>query len=229
MPENAAQVIAAEAIAAQVQAVVRGEPDAWHKFMAELAPAVASMATRNPQLRSRRQTSPDDVAEIVTATFERLHRDNFRNLRHFLQQAENREAERTLTFDSWLYGAVNYVVGDYLRQRYGRRPAADAPPDQRRPSKRDLDSLAARIPTGMDLPAGRQGRGVTTQMTVAELLKLVADEFAPPEVRAFQLRFFEDRSFAEIAEALGMNDAQEVERLIRRINARLRYRLARDP
>ena len=48
-------------------------------------------------------------------------------------------------------------------------------------------------------------------------------DFAREELTAMRLYYAEERSFAEIAAALGLPDARDAERPVRRLNARLRY------
>jgi DNA-directed RNA polymerase specialized sigma24 family protein len=67
---------------------------------------------------------------------------------------------------------------------------------------------------------------VTTRLTVAEILAFIAENFSADEAKAMHLHYLEGRSYAELASELSLRDAKAAEQLIRRLNARLRYRFA---
>jgi hypothetical protein len=202
-----------------------GEAGAWAELQARIEPEITAIARRHPSLRNKGLASKvDDIAEVVVATLERLARDDFKNLKRFLEQQQE---GTPMTFDSWLYGAVDFVIREHVRRRFGRAPKVDADtPASVRPSKRELQSHAARLD---DIPPERSflsTMGMTARLTVAEIFEHIARDFTPSEVVAMRMYYREDRSFAEIAAALQFEDPEQAERLVRKLNARLRYRFS---
>lgn len=207
-----------------------GEREAWRELQAALEPTVLAIAKRHPDLRSRGlANAPDDLREITVTSFERLARDDFRNLRRF-QERSTLSAKPGNDFDAWVYGAVEFVIREHLRRRFGRAPKAPASEAQRpRPSKRDLQSHAGRIDVETE---GKRSLvetvGMTTRMTAAQIFAYIDGSFAPDEARALRLYYHGDLSFAEIARELGLDDESSAARLVRRLNARLRYHFTNE-
>jgi DNA-directed RNA polymerase specialized sigma24 family protein len=202
-----------------VRQTVAGEAGAWPALQAAVQPTIAAIARSHRSLRAKGLASlPDDVAEVTTATLERLARTDFQNLRRYCERADSSGG----SFDTWLYGIVDFVIRDHLRQRYGRAPKAEL--ERPQPSKRDLQSQAGRLDgDGLDRLLLSQV-GMTMQLTVTQIFDYIERHFAPDETRALRMYFREDASLGEIAHALGLPDAKAADKLIRRCNARLRYR-----
>jgi DNA-directed RNA polymerase specialized sigma24 family protein len=214
-----------------VAKVIAGDAHAWSALQARIEPEVNAMARRHPSMRAKGlATREDDVAEVVVATLERLARDNFKNLRRFAEQ--NKTAPDSTSFDSWLYGATDFVIREHLRKRFGRAPKNLAP-TQPQPSKRDLQSLAGRLygENGDNSVPERsfiQTVSMTVKLTVAQIFEHIDQTFSAEEARALRMYYCEDRSFSEIASALTLEDDKSADRLLRRLNARLRYHFARS-
>jgi DNA-directed RNA polymerase specialized sigma24 family protein len=211
----------------RVRAVVSGDAAAWSALMRDAAPEIAAIARAHPDLRSRGLAgNVDDVNEVVTATLERLAQHDFKNLRRYLAQCEMVDAQRAQSFDSWLYGAVDFTIREHLRQRFGRAPKSVPLEDstRARPSKRDLHTGATQLEgEGLERVLA-ESLGMTAQLTLREVLDYVAVSFTAQEASALRLYYEESQSFAEIAATLGLEDEQAADKLIRRLNARLRYR-----
>ncbi|MDD9939174.1 MAG: hypothetical protein OXT09_36645 [Myxococcales bacterium] len=202
-----------------------GDSGAWQALMRAWAPRLHAMARGHRGLRTRGLVNDDDVAEVVVLTFERLRRKDFASLRRFI---ERRREQPAATLDAWLFGALDYSVRTHLRARFGRAPKIDGEAGPPRLSRRDVGSFAARLPEqGLD-PAAQPSRwGVTDRLTLAEVKRAIESEFSPREARAFALHYEEGQDHAAIAAAIGLADARAAERMIRALNARLRYRFAR--
>lgn len=171
----------------------------------------------------------DDVADVRTAVLARLARSEFDNLRRYL--AQRSLTARPQSFDSWLYGTVDYAIREHLRQRYGRaaKPPLEGRPDEsapHTPTKRELNTQAELWDENVASWSGLGALGVTTKLSVASILRYMEQQFSARERDAMYLHYAEDQSFAAIAERLGMRDGREAEKLIRRLNARLRHRFA---
>jgi predicted DNA-binding protein YlxM (UPF0122 family) len=69
---------------------------------------------------------------------------------------------------------------------------------------------------------------MTTRMTAAQIFAYIDDSFAPDEARALRLYYQDDLGFGEIARELGLDDEDSAARLVRRLNARLRYHFASE-
>jgi DNA-directed RNA polymerase specialized sigma24 family protein len=207
-----------------VRALVRGEAGAWSALSSAITPHILAITRAHPSMRERKLASrEDDVAEVITSALERIARDDFKNLRRYLQQRdESASAEQGASFEAWLYGTVDFTIRDHLRKRFGRAPR----PEQRGsgvPSRRDLGSLAERLDDG---PLDRSyvtTLGATKRVTVAEIFAYVTEHFDARETLAMQLFYLEEKSAAEIADALGLSDERAADKLIRKLNARLRY------
>lgn len=208
-----------------ISAVIAGDRDAWRRLAEQLSPRIDAIARAHPQLRSRGLTgSPDDLAEVGTATLERLVRNEYQNLRRFVERRAQ-SSGTPQSFDSWLYGAVDYTVRDHLRKRYGRAPrAAELESARPLPSKRDINSHAGGLDAMQLDPTYLQRFGMTVRLTVSEIFEYAEREFSEVESDAMHRYYRRDQDFEEIADALGLEDAVEAEKLIRRLNARLRYK-----
>lgn len=199
-----------------------GEVVAWRELQLVIEPTIAAIARRHPGLRRKGLAIVvDDVREITVASLERLARDDFKNLRRF---RETSDAAGSSNFDSWLYGAVDYVIRDHLRTRFGRAPTVDIDPGSTHvPSKRDLQTLAGSIDNESVQRALSETLGMTTKLTVAEVFRYVDQSFSEDDARVLRLHYMSDCSFSEIGSALGLEPGS-VEKRLRRLNARLRYR-----
>jgi len=208
-----------------LERTVQGDAAAWVELQAELDPLIMRMARRHRDLRRRGLTEQaDDIADVRISSLERLAANEFRNLRDFLERSER--APESESFESWLYGVVDFTIRDHLRKRYGRAPKVNASEAGGvRPSKRDLQSLAGRWD---DEPERKllDGIGVTTRLTLTQILAFIAESFSTDEATAIRLHYVEGQSYAEIASQLALREPKEAEQLIRRLNARLRYRFA---
>lgn len=208
-----------------VQKTIDGDAAAWTALQTLIDPLIVRIARRHQGLRRKGLAElVDEISEVRASSLERLKANGFRNLRSFMER--HAEAAQTESFNGWLYGVVDYAIRDHLRQRFGRAPKVPAAEGGGvQPSKRDLGSHAGRLddqPERNLLPAA----GVTTHLTVAQVLAFIADNFTPDEAKAMRLYYLEGRNYAELYSELGMSDAKQAEQLIRRLNARLRYRFA---
>lgn len=214
-----------EGLHRRLHAALAGDRAAWAHLMVAWGPTLYGMARAHVGLRVKKLLGDDDVAEVVTATFERLQRRDFASLRRYLEQLEHPGDEaKPRSLDAWLYGALDFAVRAHLRARYGSAPRTDAA--WPRLSRRDLGTNAARLPAEDQLAAA-WAKSLTTQLTLAEIWGVVEREFAAHELEAVRLHYLEDASFSEIAARLGLADAAAAERLIRRLNARLRHRFSK--
>jgi len=213
-----------EPVEALVEAAATGDPKAWQALAAALTDRIEAIARSHEAMRARGLASlPDDIADVLASSLERLSAGNFKNLGRYLEQRAGGQ-----TFDSWLYGAVDFAIREHLRKRYGRAPrtAPDAAPPQA--SKRDLGTNAQPFDEERAGRAFASTLGLTAKLTAAEIFEHIAREFEATEARALQLYYAEERSLAEIAEALELADERAADKLIRRLNARLRYKFAGD-
>ena len=218
-----------QAIDALVLRIVRGEPEQWPALQSAIQPTIVAIARSHAQLRKRAlATLEDELADVVAATLERLARDDFKNLRRFAEQPVVAVAG-SRSFDTWLYGAVEFAVRDHLRKRYGRAPKEEREPQRVRPSRRDLQSHAGRLED-----VGESDRSLlhtlqmTAKLTAGEIFSFASAHFTAAELRALELYYLEQQTFEELASSLALRDAREADRLIRRLNARLRHRFVTD-
>lgn len=207
-----------------VQRTVTGDQGAWRELQIAVEPTIIAIAKRNPALRRKGLASSLDAQrEIAVATLERFARDDFHNLRRFLEGPQNPESTAARDFDPWLYHAVQLEAQEYLRKLYGRAPKAAANGASRpRASKRDVNSQAGRIDDPANQSALLATLGMTTKLTVAEVFAHVDQTFEPEEAEALRLFYLQDLGFEDIAQHFKLDDVASAKRLIRRLNARLR-------
>ena len=220
-----------EALDALIRAAVAGDQAAWTELADQILPRIHAIIGSHQALRSRGLAKlQDDVAEVTTATLERLSRDGMRNLIRYLAQRDEPEVKRPQSFDAWLYGAVDYTIRDHLRKRYGRAPkSVVGVPPEAAPSKRDLGTGHGVLDEERHRDSMVRAIGLTTQLTLMEIFAYADATFDPKEARALRLHYVDERGFAEIANELELADATAAERLVRKLNARLRYRFATPP
>lgn len=208
---------------ALIEATCTGDAEAWQALVTAIAPRIEAIARSHEALRARGLAAlPDDIAEVRTASLERLSAAGYKNLARYLEQRASGQ-----TFDSWLYGAVDFAIREHLRKRYGRapaRPAGSGGAELRKASRRDLGTNAQRLDEELAGSALASTLGLTAKLTAAEIFEHVAREFGESEARALHLYYLEERSLAEIAEALELDDERAADKLIRKLNARLRYK-----
>jgi hypothetical protein len=214
-----------------LERVLVGDRNAWRELQTSIEPKIVALARRHRSLRTRGLAKlPDDVREVTLASLELLARADFRNLRQFIEHAGElvaTEEAGAQAFDHWLRNAVDYVVREHVRQRYGRAPKpSDRDSGLHRLAKRDLQTLADRIDDPEHARALLRSVSMTNHLTVAEILAFIDDEFEPAEARAIRMYFLEGSSPLEIAAALELADEKQASRLIHALTARLRYHFA---
>jgi len=206
-----------------IEATFAGDPAAWRALVTAIAPRIEAIARSHEAMRTRGLSGlPDDIAEVRAASLERLAAASYKNLGRYLEQREGGQS-----FDSWLYGAVDFAIRDHLRKRYGRAPKLDIDnPGNPQASKRDLGTNASRYDEARVSRVFATTLGLTSKLTVEQIFAHIAAEFSQLEARALQLYYAEEQSLSEIALALGLADERAADKLIRRLNARLRYKFA---
>ena len=206
-----------------VQRILHGEQAAWTALQGVLEPLITGMVRRHRDMRRKGLAERyDDVADVRTAALERLAAHQFQNLRVFLERSA--DARRPESFESWVYGVVDYAIRDHLRQRFGRAPKQPGWTGAQ-PSKRDLQSWAGRLDGERERDL-QSAMGVTARLSLAQIQAFIAETFSPVEIDALELYYFQGRSHEELAHALALSDAKQADQLIRRLNARLRHRFA---
>lgn len=211
-----------------VQRVLAGDAAAWRELQIAVEPAILRIARRHPSLlRKGLAAQPDDLAEIRTVALENLACANFSNLRRFNERSASAAAPLTVSFDAWLYGLVDFVVREHLRKRFGRASGVmlESASGVRRLNKRELHSQAGRLEDHPEPPMAN-AFGITTRLTLVEIQQFIDAEFSSQEAQAVRMHYLEGYRYEEIARQLGLGDGASAERLVRRLNARLRYRFA---
>jgi hypothetical protein len=206
-----------------LRAVLSGDVQAWADLQTQIAPRITAIARGHDAMRVRRlNVREDDVAEIVTATLERLARSDFRSLRRYLEHRDQGDVQKPQSFDAWVYGAVDFAIREHLRRRYGRTDrvvGSDGPPQL---SKRDLHTGAVRLDAAPIDRSFVHTLGATARLTVAQVFAHIEANFTPEETQAMRLYYAQDKNTAEVAVALQLPNAKAAEKLIRKLNARLR-------
>jgi DNA-directed RNA polymerase specialized sigma24 family protein len=207
-----------------VRRTVAGDGAAWRSLSERVVPEIQRMARAHSGLRGRNLGTADEIAEVLTAALERLARDNYRNLSRYLAQ---RKLASPQSFDSWLYGAVDFTVREHLRVRFGRvQRQGLTGAAQPQPSKRDLASQAERVDEDRLRHSVARALSITDELELAKLVEYMNANFAPQELLAMRLYYGEDKSLPELALLLDLEDESAANKLLRRLNARLRHRFA---
>lgn len=204
-----------------IEAAVGGDDNAWSQLIMELAPRIEHFARSHPAMRQRRLGSLyDHVADVKVACFERLAQHGRRNLARYLERRNT--VQPTQTFDSWLYGTVDYAVRDHLRRRFGRAPRLAA--GESSLSKRELNSGAGELDHEVLHQTAERISSVTAQLTAVEIFGYVGAAFERDEIRALHLHYVEGRDLRELAAAMNLPDEAAADRLLRKLKGRLRKR-----
>jgi hypothetical protein len=205
---------------------VAGESSAWQALQRAVIPQLARIARSHDSMRSRGlHTAVDDVNEVTTSTLERLASNDFRNLRSYLRQRDSAENQRPQTFDSWMYGAADYAIREHLRRRFGRRPAGGQADQRPRPSKRELNTHAADVDGLVQESSLGRALGITSALLMVKIVAYAEANFLPQEIQAFRL-YLAGTDLAQIAETCQLESAEAAAKLVRKLNARLRYKFA---
>jgi DNA-directed RNA polymerase specialized sigma24 family protein len=214
------------------RAVIAGEAGAWDEFQLRVLHQADEIIRRHQAMRKRGlHLLPDDVAEVRTATLERLWRDEFRGLRRYFAAVDGSHGATKQSLESWLYGAIDFAIRDHLRQRYGRAPKAtgsESAQGSHPPSKRDLNTHAGELGETVERAALSDIPRMTRKLQAAAILEHAEKEFSEQEMTALRLHYVEDLEVSEIARRLELPDSKAAEKLLRRLNARLRYRFGMD-
>ncbi|HEX6244703.1 MAG TPA: hypothetical protein VFZ61_27480 [Polyangiales bacterium] len=217
-----------------VYGVVHGDRAAWFQLTLHIEAWVEAHAPRHWRMRKARlANSPDDVRDVLLETLERLDRDNFAELRRYLDRkrqgvpdvrAERQSAE--LSFVAWLGALVDFAIREHVRRRYGRtaRGGAQASePSIRGVSKRSLHSWAIH-PSGSDAgDLAGAAPGVSRILTAHTILSYAAEAFEAQEL-ALLRRYLEQSTFEELAEEFALESPERARGEIRRLKERLRAR-----
>lgn len=210
---------------ALLRRTVGNDPAAWRELLEQVTPSIQTITRSHEAMRGRGLSEgSDDLSDVTVAVIGRLARDDYKNLRRYLAQ---REREQPQSFDSWLYGTVDFAIRDHLRHRFGRAPKLGTAPTRPQPSKRDLNTQAEEFDESLVRLSIQRSLGITTALDLAHILAYVAAHFSADEVRALQLHYAEDKGLAEITAALGLPDEASAQKLLRRLTARLRNRFAK--
>jgi hypothetical protein len=216
-----------------VRRCAEGDIEAWQELQLTLVPEILELAGGNRHLKRKRLSRDEDhLSDVKVKTLVRLSREDFTNLREFLKRQQELPATNADDFDTrfknWLFGAVDFAARARITEYFGRRPKLSSS-EAGRPqlSKVDVHSYAGRLDEEPER-GFLQTLGMTARLTVAELFTRIEREFTAEEARAMQLYYRAERSFEEIARELALEDAKAADQLIRKLNARLRYRVAKQ-
>lgn len=221
---------------------------AWQSLLVRVSPHVEKWASQSRLLRRWRLTSPDEAREVLVLVIERLMRDDYRNLRAFLErpgrapERAHGDADSIAALSSlldiaeqpdetskddvtgtplraWLKRLVEYVIRDHLYARLGRADSKRAAEGR---TKRDLHTDAKPIAPS-DIGVVRPPMtDVLTLRKIAEAVEAYAEQrLTPQQWQAVRMRR-DDASFPEIAEALALASPDDARKLVRSGIERLR-------
>ena len=104
--------------------MVHGDRAAWFQLTLHIEAWVETHAPRHWRMRKARLASSyDDVRDVLLETLERVDRDDFAELRRYLERkreqvpdvrAETAAAELELSFAAWLASLVDFAIRDQV-------------------------------------------------------------------------------------------------------------------
>lgn len=171
------------------------DAQAWHRLLNLYSPLVYSWCRRSGM-------RPEDAADVLQEVFQTV----FGNIDGFRHETRND------TFRGWLRVITRNKINDFFRRRHGELNATGGSDAHRRfleLTEREDESSAESSP--MD--------GV-----LQRALNLIRAEFRTPTWQAFWLTVVEQRSTAEVADALSTTPAavrQAKSRILRRLRQEL--------
>jgi RNA polymerase sigma factor (sigma-70 family) len=187
--------------------------EAWSRFVARFSPLLLHTARTVAREHDR---AMDAYAHLL----EQLHEDDGRRLKQYLEDSGAQ-------FTTWLVIVARRLCIDFLRQRYGRAPAAPSRMADHAMRRRLEDLVAVEIGemvaltepgAGPDETLRRRDRDQALRTSLAQL---------PPAHRLLlSLRFQDDLSVREIAKLLRYPTPFHVYRTLNTVLADLRRRLA---
>lgn len=199
-----------------LQSVVAGDQIAWHAVLLESLPVIERRVRRNADMRRcfRGLDQPDcdymlDIRELV---FRRLAQYDHRSIRVYLETARSRP---TTSFVAWLNHSTDFVINEYLRQKYG--PARESGLH-----KRDVGSCAGEFHED-DTAFARQ-LSISGEMAARSLMETARRMFSADELACFE-RYLAGDSYGEIADAERLENADAAQATVRRLKQRLREAL----
>ncbi|MFM2420179.1 MAG: hypothetical protein RL385_4902 [Pseudomonadota bacterium] len=202
-----------------------GDRAAWQTLMAQLDPNLRALARNHRELRKKNLRSADDISEVTVHTFLRLAKDDFRNLRDFLDKhADSADLQGALR--GWISTAVHFEAMEHIRRKFGTfvapKPGSDAQYPQ--PSITDLNTHAGRIHLGAGDKIAMRTLSMTLKVTAAKIIAHAVEHFDAVEIKGLYAHYIEELSSQEMAEKLGLASPEEADRLVRRVKERLRVR-----
>jgi hypothetical protein len=222
-----------------VLGVVHGDRAAWFQLTLHIEAWIEAHAPRHWRMRKARlASSHDDVRDVLLETLERLDRNDWAELRRYLEQKRARvpdvrvetgeieRAEAELSFAVWLAGLVDFVIREHVRKRYGRASRASVRPGEgarSQPSKRSLHSWAVHPSEGETDSLPGAAPGMSRILTAHSILSYAAEAFDARELGLFR-RYLEQSSFEELAEEFALVGPEQARAEVRRLKERLRVR-----
>jgi len=200
-----------EDLEALVAAAADNDNTAWQKLWAVVEPRLLALV-RKPRVSGPLSHSEDDCRNIVTEVMARLHDDNQRRLKRYL---DARAKKPSLTFMPWLIVVAKRTAIDYRR-------AHDLYLDRR--AERDASAAGKWVVPGTLPTASRLGGTrppVTRRGTAHEMLQYAGANLPEQYRQALEL-WIHSVGYADIAEQLELDTAKEAQRIVRAGLERLR-------
>jgi DNA-directed RNA polymerase specialized sigma24 family protein len=204
---------------------IAGDRAAWQKLMVQLDPNLRALARNHRELRKKNLRSEDDISEVTVRTFLRFAKDDFRNLRDFLEKHEH-SADLQDALRAWISTAVHYEVMEHSRRKFGTYVAPKEGKEAQRPqpSITDLNTHAGRIDLGGSDDLAMRTLSMTLKVTAAQIIAHALKHFDPLEIKGLYAHYIEELRPSEMASQLGLDSPEEADRLVRRVKERLRVR-----
>jgi|SRR5688572_24009286 len=186
--------------------------DAWARFVARFSPLLLHTARTVAREHDR-------AMDAYTHVLEQLRQDDGRRLSQYLEDSGAQ-------FTTWLVIVARRLCIDFLRQRYGRPPAAPSRMADHAMRRRLEDLVAAEI--GEMVTLTEAGAGPDEELRRRDLefaLQASLAQLAPAHRLLLKLRFEDDIPVREIAKLLRYPTPFHVYRTLNAVLAELRRRM----
>lgn len=190
-------------------AAAAGDDQAWRHLWETVEPRLLGLV-RRPRFLGRLGLREDDCRNVVLAVMERLHADERRRLSLFASAVA---ADPARQFWPWLVVVAKRVGIDYMRNHERFIGPRGTPSDSRPAWGYDT--------TATDGKLGGQRPPMTNRGTARQLLEIAAHALTEPQRDALDL-WLRGSNHDAIADALGLGERGEAERLVRAALQRLR-------
>lgn len=197
-----------------VDGTLRGDEGAWSELVSLVHPRAVRLCRRRAGARRRDDDAAHDVAARVV---ERLQRDRYAALRHYVRA---RDKYPDSSFSRWLSTVVANTYIDWVRRLPEARRVRAA-------TGRSIEMVDVRSLSDGDDPVGG-GPDVARVVEIRRILSRLAAADFPAEQRRALIIWLRGGNAVEVADELNLEGPAEAKRLLHAARTRLRRAVDRS-